>query len=172
MLTAAQSQLPYVENTVHAALLTHPLPIYPSPCYHSEIKKSKPNFDPSNTLLLPAVNPFDNPHGRGRSKSPQANHLYRPYESHPDFSPSLPPNNRPCFHPSKRKKTHDDHSDTAEERKEDARPVNAEVGDQRDEAADEVAGCEGDATYEGGGGGRGFEVVVVEEEVGCFVAEW
>ena len=50
--------------------------------------------------------------------------------------------------------------------------MNAEVGDQRDEAADEVAGCEGDAAYEGGGGGRGFEVVVVEEEVGGFLAEW
>ena len=105
-----------------------PYPYIPSPCHHTH-KKREPNVDLSNPLLLAIVNPLDDPHGRRRRKRPQADHLHRPQKPHPHFPPSLPPNNRPCLHPPKRKKTHNDHGDTAEERKEDARPVNAEVGD-------------------------------------------
>ena len=142
--------------------LSHSSLIHTSNPVSSHTEKKQPNIDLSNTLLLPAVDPLDNAHSRRGRKSPQADHLHRPHKAHPNFPPSLPPNNRPCLHPPKRKKTHHDHGDAAEECKENARPLNAEVGDQRDEAADEVAGCEGDAAYKGRGGGGRFEVVVVE----------
>ena len=47
----------------------------------------------------------------------------------------------------------------------------AEVGDERDEAADEVARRERGAADPGGGGGGWREVVVVFEEVGRLLGE-
>lgn len=51
------------------------------------------------------------------------------------------------------------------------RALDAQVWDERDEAADEVTRGERDAADEGRGCGGGLEVVVVEEEVGCLGGE-
>ena len=51
------------------------------------------------------------------------------------------------------------------------RLLDAEVGDEGDEAADEVARGERDAADPGGGGRGGCEVVVVFEQVGGLLLE-
>lgn len=143
--------------------------------FRLHISTSQPQSNPprasSNPPPLPAINPPHNPHRRPRRNDPQHEHLHRAPKPHPHLPPSPPPNNRPRLHPAEGEKTHHHDGDAAKERQEHALRLHAEVRDERDEAADEVAGPERGAADPGGGcRGRG-EVVVVFEEVGRLAGE-
>ena len=104
------------------------------------------------------------PHRRSSRHTAHDNHLQRAPHAPPHVLPSPPTSHHPGLHPPKHKQRHDHDADADPQREQDLAALDAEVRQQRQEAADEIAHGDGGGGDDGAVGGGRWELLVEAHE--------